>query len=55
MKNVERNENSPVEIIDERLTRLRTNEIASRIDAQTPGRKRVGGQEKTQATGTTNN
>ena len=30
MKNIEQNENSPVEIIDERLKRLRTNEIDGR-------------------------
>ena len=30
MKNVERNENSPVEIIEGRLKRLRTNEIDGR-------------------------
>ena len=51
MKNDERDENSPVEIIEGRLKRLRANEIASRIDAQTPGRKGVGRREKTQATG----
>ena len=46
MKNDERDENSPVEIIEGRLKRLRTNEIASRIDAHTLGRKGVGGREK---------
>ena len=45
MKNDEQDENSSVEIIYERLKRFRTNEIASRIDAQTLGRKRVGGRE----------
>ena len=30
MKNVKRDENSPVEIIEERLKRLRTNEISAR-------------------------
>ena len=47
MKNVKRDENSPVEIIEERLKILRTNEIDARIEAQTPGIKRVGGRENT--------
>ena len=46
MKNVEQNENSPVQIIEGRLKRLHTNEIDARIEAQTPGRKGVGGQVK---------
>ena len=39
MKNVERGKNSPVEITEERLKILRTNEIDARIAAQTPGIK----------------
>ena len=39
MKNVEQNENSPIEIIEETLKILRTNEIYARIEAQTPGIK----------------
>ena len=46
MKNVKRDENSPVEIIEGRLKILRTNEIDARIEAQTPGIKRVGGRKK---------
>ena len=45
MKNVERGKNSPVEIIEERLKILRTDEIDAWIAAQTPGIKRVGGRE----------
>ena len=45
MKNVKRDENSPVEIIYERLKRFHTNEIDARIEAQTPGIKGVGGRE----------
>ena len=44
MKNVEQNDNSPVEIIEGRLKRLRTNEIDARTDSGS-GKKRVGGQE----------
>ena len=46
MKNVERGKNSPVEINEEKLEKLRTNEIDARIEAQTPGIKGVGGREK---------
>ena len=45
MKNVHRDENSPVEMIEERLKRLHTNEIDGRKKTQAPGRKRVGGRE----------
>ena len=44
MKNVEQNENSPVEIIDERLKRPHTNEIDGR-ERLGSGKKRVGGRE----------
>ena len=50
MKNVKRDENSPVEIIEGRLNILRTNEIDARIEAQTPGIKRDGRAGKTKAT-----
>ena len=45
MKNDERDENSPVEIIDERLKRLRTNEIDGRERVRLREEKRVGGRE----------
>ena len=41
-------ENSPVETIEERLKRLRTNEIEAQIEAQTPGRRGWGGKKQKQ-------
>ena len=54
MKNDERDENSPVEIIEGRLKRPRTNKIDVRIATQTLGRKGVGGQEKQRQLGREN-
>ena len=54
MNNDKLDENSPVETIEERLKRLSTNEINARIEAQTPGRKGVGGREKQRQLGTGN-
>ena len=48
MKNVHRDENSPVEIIDERLKRLHTNEIDGRNRLRL--REEEGGRAKTKAT-----
>ena len=45
MKNDERDENSPVEIIEGRLKRLRTNEIDGRERESDSGKKRLGGRE----------
>ena len=45
MKNVHRDENSPVEIIYERLKRFHTNEIGGRDRDSDSGKKRVGGRE----------
>ena len=45
MKNDERDENSPVETIDERLKRFRTNEIDARKRLKLREEKGVGGQE----------
>ena len=44
MKNVNRDENSPVEIIEEKLKKLRTNEIDARNRLRLQ-EKRVGGRE----------
>ena len=49
MKNVHRDENSPVEIIDKRLKRPHTNEIDARNRLRL--REEEGGVGKTQATG----
>ena len=46
LKNDERDEKSPVEIIEGRLKRLRMNEIYARLETQTLGREGVGGREK---------
>ena len=54
MKNVERDENSPVEIIEGRLKILRMNGIDARIEAQTPGIKGVAGRGKNNLEGGTN-
>ena len=43
VKSDKRDENSPVETIEERMKRLGTNEIDARIEAHTRGRKGVGG------------
>ena len=45
MKNDEQNENSPVEIIEVRLKRFRTNEIDGRERVRLREEKRVGGRE----------
>ena len=45
MMNVKRDENSPVEIIYERLKRFHTNETDGRERESDSGKKRVGGRE----------
>ena len=46
IKNVEQNENSPVETIDEKLKMLHTNEIDGRKRLKLREEKGVGGREK---------
>ena len=54
MKNDERDENSPVEMIEGRLKRLRTNEIDGRKRLKLREEKGVGGPEKQRELGTGN-